>query len=335
MNTQDLMTAGETAVKEAVRITRKVQEQVRLTHSITKDDHSPVTIADFAAQALVCLLLGQSTPRIPIVAEETSSLLANPAHSDSAQKILSILHNEGYTNAFSNLDDLFSCIDLGGQKAGELFWTLDPIDGTKGFLRGEQFAVALALIEKGAVRLAVIGCPRLSIADDPSTSGYLFLASQDSPCIRKNLQFGSTKEVRVSGQDNPADMRFVQSYESAHGNLPLQHRIAEDLGFWKKPVQMDSQVKYCIVACGQAEVYVRIPNAMRPDYREKIWDHAAGALLVERAGGCVTDINGNALDFSQGKTLARNRGIIAAIPQIHPKIVKLIKSYSELSAVSL
>ncbi len=333
MNIQELMTAGETAVTEAVRITRKIQERVRQTDSITKADQSPVTIADYTAQALICYLLAQSTPKIPIVAEETSTVLKSSDTADTSREILRILHEEGYGSAFSSIPTLFSTIDLGGKEPSELFWTLDPIDGTKGFLRGEQYAIALALIERGTAQLAVIGCPRLNIDEDPSNSGYLFLASREGQCIRKNLQSTSTQTIRISRQDNPTAMRFVQSYESAHGNLLLQHRIAEDLGFGQKPVQMDSQVKYCVVACGQAEVYVRIPNPKRPDYREKIWDHAAGALLVEQAGGRVTDIDGKPLDFSRGRTLACNRGIIAAAPQIHPRIVAQIKRYTELSAV--
>lgn len=54
-------------------------------------------------------------------------------------------------------------IDLGGGRPGPRFWTRDPIDGTKGFLRGRQYAIALALIVDGRVRLAVVACPRLSL----------------------------------------------------------------------------------------------------------------------------------------------------------------------------
>lgn len=335
MNIQTILEAGETAVTEAVRITRKIQEQVRLTRSITKDDHSPVTVADFAAQALICQMLGRTTPDIPIVAEETSSVLQSADHPHAAAQILTILQQEGHGNDFKNTHDLYSSIDLGGKEPASRFWTLDPIDGTKGFLRGEQFAIALALIENGRVRLAVIGCPRLMIDEDPSQCGYLFSAESNGPSMIRNLQTQTCREVKVSSQAQTAAMRFVQSYESAHGNLPLQHRIAQDLGFTTNPVQIDSQVKYSILASGMAEVYVRIPNPERPHYREKIWDHAAGALLVEQAGGIVTDIQGNSLNFGCGRTLDRNRGIIAAIPQIHHRIVSLVRSYSEIRSAYL
>jgi 3'(2'), 5'-bisphosphate nucleotidase len=69
---------------------------------------------------------------------------------------------------------------LGVYKGGRSgrFWTLDPIDGTKGFLRGEQYAVCLALIENGEVQLAIQGCPNLprNIHDPCSIRGSLFVA---------------------------------------------------------------------------------------------------------------------------------------------------------------
>lgn len=334
MDFQELLSIGEKAVTEAVRITRKIQDQLLSVESIIKEDFSPVTLADFTVQALICRLLHQYDSSIPVVAEETSEILQKPSCQHTVDKILDILHQEGHAAAFSSKEDLFSSIDLGGCSTAEIFWTLDPIDGTKGFLRGEQYVIALALIAKGEVCLAVIGCPRLSIENDPSSNGYLFLSTCNSPCYRRNLQTGEIREVFVSKRNNPGDMRFVQSYESAHGNLALQVKIAKEMGFSQNPVQMDSQVKYCIVACGLAEVYVRIPNPNRIDYREKIWDHAAGALIVRQAGGIVTDIRGLPLDFSRGKTLVSNRGIVAATPSIHQKIVQFIEKSTASAQLS-
>ena len=73
-------------------------------------------------------------------------------------------------------------------------------------------------------------------------------------------------------------------------------------------MRLDSQAKYAVVARGEAEAYLRLPT--RADYREKIWDHAAGVLIVEEAGGTVTDITGRPLEFTHGRDLAANRGVI-------------------------
>lgn len=124
-------------------------------------------------------------------------------------------------------------------------------------------------------------------------------------------------------------MRFVESYESSHSDKNTQLEISRQLQIATPPEQMDSQVKYGIVASGQAEIYLRIPNPATPDYQEKIWDHAAGSLIVEEAGGKVSDIDGNKLDFRTGKTLARNRGILATNGAVHDRVLKTI---AELTA---
>ncbi len=66
-------------------------------------------------------------------------------------------------------------------------------------------------------------------------------------------------------------------------------------------VRIDSQAKYVVVADGRAEIYIR--HSGNVDYREKVWDHAAGYLIVQEAGGRVTDLDGLPLDFSHGLRL--------------------------------
>ena len=90
-------------------------------------------------------------------------------------------------------------------------------------------------------------------------------------------------------------------------------------------VRYDSQVKYGILADGNAEVYVR-PRS-RPDYRENIWDHVAGVIVAEEAGGKVTDIDGKPLDFTLGNKLVESRGVLAtASVEIHEAAVAGIRT---------
>jgi len=87
-------------------------------------------------------------------------------------------------------------------------------------------------------------------------------------------------------------------------------------------VRVDSQAKYALLARGEASIYLRLPT--RKDYREKIWDHAAGMLIVQEAGGTVTDVDGKPLDFTAGRTLERNRGVIATGGKIHRAVVDAV-----------
>ena len=77
------------------------------------------------------------------------------------------------------------------------------------------------------------------------------------------------------------------------------------------------------VARGDASVYLRLPT--RADYVEKIWDHAAGSIVVREAGGQVTDVYGNELDFSLGRTLENNKGVIVSNGRLHDRVIGAVK----------
>jgi 3'(2'), 5'-bisphosphate nucleotidase len=88
---------------------------------------------------------------------------------------------------------------------------------------------------------------------------------------------------------------------------------------------MDSQAKYAVLAAGQGDLLVRLLSPSMPDYREKIWDQAAGALIIEEAGGTITDLDGRTLDFAAGRTLAHNRGVVASNGHLHEAALAALK----------
>ncbi len=320
MNSREIDLAID-AVRRAMQVTRAVQQQLSGADALTKHDRSPVTIADYAAQALVCQLLREGSD-LPVVAEEDARVLREPGHGALLEKVRLFLQPvfPGFSAAA-----VLEAIDHGGQQPGAAFWTLDPVDGTKGFLRNEQFAVALARVRDGAVELGVLGCPRLHLGPDGrDCGGTLLVAARDAGARMACRGTDEFVAARVSAEREPARLRLVASYESSHSDGDRQHSVARALGLQAPPLQMDSQVKYGMVAAGAAEIYVRIPHPLTPDYREKIWDHAAGALIVTEAGGRVTDIGGRELDFGRGPTLQANRGILATHGPVHGEILKLL-----------
>ena len=201
------------------------------------------------------------------------------------------------------------------------YWTLDPIDGTKGFLRGEQYAIALALIEDGEVILGVLGCPNLPNPD--GTVGAIFTAIPG----RTTAWYGPSNQpqsVRIASPAALTEARFCESVESGHSNQEHSARIADLLGITAAPYRIDSQCKYAAVARGDASIYLRLPT--RVDYREKIWDHAAGKFVVEQAGGVVTDVTGAPLDFSHGSKLEANSGVVATDGRFHDQVIAAVRS---------
>jgi 3'(2'), 5'-bisphosphate nucleotidase len=308
---------GLQAARMAMAMASMIQNDLTGTDTLTKADRSPVTIADFAVQALICQILSSHFPGIPIVGEEDSLAIRKPENRELLAKIIYYLNK---FDAPLEEKEICDCIDLGRAEPDGTYWTLDPIDGTKGFLRGEQFAIALALIQNGQVHLGILGCPNLP----PGSGGTLFWAIPGQGSWKIPARGGSAEPIRASLKTDPRQMKFVESYESSHSDKDTQLEISRLLQIANLPEQMDSQVKYGIVASGIADIYLRIPNPATPDYREKIWDHAAGSLIVEEAGGWVSDIDGKKLDFSTGKTLANNRGILATNGRIHSRVLEII-----------
>ena len=127
----------------------------------------------------------------------------------------------------------------------------------------------------------------------------------------------------MSAADDPAGVRFCESVESGHSAHGDAAEVAARLGITAAPLRMDSQAKYAVVARGEAEIYLRLPT--RADYREKIWDHAAGALIVAEAGGVVTDIHGRPLEFHHGRELVANRGVIVSNGRLHARVIRAIE----------
>lgn len=120
---------------------------------------------------------------------------------------------------------------------------------------------------------------------------------------------------------------FCESVVAAHAAHSVQGRIADRLGITADPYRIDSQCKYAVVARGEASIYLRLPRDT--SYREKVWDHAAGALIVEEAGGRVTDLNGSPLDFSNGRLLGNHRGIVCTNRAIHDQVLDAARAEME------
>lgn len=309
------------AVREAALLVRRVQREM-VGSGITKDDKSPVTVADFSAQAVVANRLAGRFPGAALMGEESAVALRTDAGSDALGQITRFVQT---VIPDASPEQVCEWIDRGvGERRADT-WTLDPVDGTKGFLRRDQYAVALALIVDGVVQLGVLGCPELEDAQRPAAggAGSLLLAVRGQGTWTQPLSGGgdSWTRLRVSGIANPAEARLLRSVEKGHTDTGGIGELVRALGIAADPVPMDSQAKYAVLAAGGGDVLLRLLSPSRPDYREMVWDQAAGSIVVEEAGGRVSDLDGKPLDFSQGRTLAANRGVLATNGRLHDALL--------------
>lgn len=306
------------AVRTAARICQHVQSKIT-PDVLDKKDNSPVTIADFASQAVICHEINKAFPQDPMIAEEDSLALHQPENADFLREIHQLIQTH---YAAAPPDEICQWIDHGGTKHySQRFWTLDPIDGTKGFLRRDQYAVSLALIVDGQLELGVLGCPNLGSASEATET--LFYAIRGHGSFATGLDpEAAVRQIHVTSNSDPAAVRFCESFESGHSSHNESALVAKRLGVATDPIRMDSQAKYATVAGGLADIYLRLPT--KTGYFEKIWDHAGGVLVVQEAGGIVTDLNGKPLDFSLGFELRQNRGVIVTNGTLHQQVLDAV-----------
>lgn len=323
---------GLAAVQEAMRIARSVQSEIAPGQK-DKEDRSPVTVGDLAVQAVISRALHAAFPDDPLMGEEGADELRRP---DWAELLAKVVEHVGTVSPGATSENVLSWIGRGQQTLdpNRRYWVLDPIDGTKGFLRKGQYAIALALIERGEIVLGLLGCPNLpaSLAGDvPGTispaAGQIYFATRGSGAYAVNVPAAGEPSqpytVRVAKPGDGGASDWCERVETSARNKDVTALVAERAGLTKPPYRIDSQAKYAVVSRGEAALYLR--HTLDPNYREKVWDHAAGVIVMEEAGGRVTDLYGRKLDFSRGRELSANRGIVATNGPIHDDVLAAIK----------
>ena len=322
-----LVRAAIGAVLAAGRVCRAVLLRRAGVGPLTKDDRSPVTIADFASQAIVCRRLSDRTAGTAIVAEEDAAFLRQPGREAYLEAVLEAVRPEwnGVTAGA-----LVEALDLGGaDPCPKGFWTLDPIDGTKGFLRGQHHAISLAYVEDGRPVIGVLLCPHLGVdrRTSPVTAGEGVLCA--AVLGRGAFEWaGDATEVAPQPvswtSEGPAEpLRVCASVEGSHSDARHTDAMLACLGRSSRLLLLDSQTKYAAVARGQADAYVRVPTSL--GYTEWIWDHAAGAIIASEAGARVTDLRGRDLDFGQGRRLSANCGVLCAGGSVHAELLDAVR----------
>lgn len=327
------------AVATASRLAaRAATERSRLAGTL-KDDRSPVTVADLAVQVAILAVLracgARHTDRI--VGEESAETIKGPDGELMLREVWELvtfaLGQSGFASAIpASQSDVLELLDAGGldpeTEGRDSFWCLDPIDGTKGFLRGGQFAIALGFVENGQPTLGLLGCPHLPLGEaedygaiDPLGSTYIGRIDGNDCEALAGLSSASSLDdfqpIQVAKTPPEGQVRVCLSYEKAHSDKDRTSNALDTAGMEVVPIRIDSQCKYAMVASGRADLYLRLAHG---EYREKAWDHAAGAAVVRAAGGIAEDMTGEPLTFP-GRLLQTHGGICVRTPAIDRPVI--------------
>jgi len=315
----DLLAVARRAARAAAVVCLGVLEEAPAAPAaMAKLGQEPVTVADYGSQAVILAAIADAFPQHGVVAEEGAAHFREHAGEAGAEQIVRLVGRALGRPVV--LGEVLGWIDHRGGRS-PFTWVIDPIDGTKGFLRRDQFAVAVGLLHEGRPVAGVLACPHFLVdpADPAGLRGLLFWGGDGLGAFAERLDGAGVEPISVSATAAPREARVLGSVESSHGDPALLQAVIDRAGLGGGWVRLDSQVKYGAVASGLAELYLR-PRS-RPDYRDCIWDHAAGAAVVEAAGGRVSDLDGSPLDFARGARLEANRGVLASNGRIHDVIL--------------
>ncbi|TID27609.1 3'(2')/5'-bisphosphate nucleotidase [Venturia nashicola] len=344
---------AELTVQRAVLATKRVLGADR-SSGMDKDDDTPVTIGDLAAQALIISALHHAFPEDTFLGEETAKMLRDD--DVLAEKVwalvrtthLDIPENDRLEEDFlatpGSKEEMMDLIDLGmgegfGKKKEGRIWVMDPIDGTLTFMRGQQYAVCLCLLEDGEQKVAVLGCPNLSLDHLPITEntvskegGYLVSANAGCGVTLRRISSGELQPAKRAvsrGVFKPlSQLGNIEALESKSMDHVKNKMVAAKLGIsWPGVDIWSQQMKYVAMAVGGHDVMVRIP--VNEGHRSALWDHAGGHLLAEEMGIKITDVEGKEIDFGEGRRFYKNRGNVAAPVALHAQVLKAVQEVME------
>ena len=233
----------------------------------SKGDSSPVTEADRAAELVILAALARAAPGVPVIAEEEVAAGRIPAHDDT-------------------------------------FFLVDPLDGTKEFVRGgDDYTVNIGLIERGVPRAGVVFAPATGILHAGSVGEFAWV---DDEMGRRPIQVRSRGyEVTAVASKSHLNQATIDYLEAAVGTC----------GY----VSVGSSLKFCIVAEGNADIYPRASPTSE-------WDTAAGHAVLLAAGGLVDGVDGDSLRY--GKKAFLNRGFVATSGWKPPTLEPFLEPFS-------
>ncbi|KAI1375827.1 carbohydrate phosphatase [Hypoxylon crocopeplum] len=316
---------------------------------IEKDDLSPVTVADFAIQALLTATICHAFPDDKFVGEESAAdLRNNPALLDRVWKLLRTLEGDEAKSLCKlpeSPDQMCEMIDWcgfgepGGSQAGRV-WVFDPIDGTKTFVRREAYAINVALLEGSKQVLSIVGCPTLSVdakapvtntSLDPAGRGCIVFAAKGHGTYVRPLTGSLPHEVHSRRIEPHAEtessqaLRPVSCYNMLDSGVDDVHQLVmEKLKVESRGCDLLAWVlRWVTLGLGLANMTIWVYK--QRSRTGKIWDHAGAMLLFEEVGGTITDIDGKPIDLGIGRKMTANHGFIAAPKAMHGTVLSAVQ----------
>lgn len=336
------LTVGFGALQSAARLSQSIVSSTD-KGVIEKEDLSPVTVADFAVQALLIATFKASFPDDRFVGEESAAdLRKNPVLLERVWELLSRVSSETACKLPASREQMCDLIDQcgasspGGEGTGRT-WVFDPIDGTKTYVRGELYAINIGLLVDGKQTIGIVGCPNTSIHAtaplrnedvDPSGEGCIVFAVKGYGAFVRPLQNSDCVQARQLPRHSHdlavKDVRLVTCTIVDSALTGIHDVIATRLGTPYPGSDLVPWVlRWAALAMGLGNTIVWVYK--RRDRYAKVWDHAGAMLLFEETGGIITDVHGKEIDLTAGRTMSANFGFVAAPGELHAEVLTAVQ----------
>ncbi len=288
-------------VKKASEITEWFRETG--TKTIEKKDHSPVTLADYAGQIYINYQLKKEFPTDQLIAEENVEDL-----SDNQE----ILIKKCFKDLNIPINKFESTINYRGSPSNRQ-WTIDPIDGTKGFIEDLSYAIGIGFLIDSEPIVSAIAAPNYDKRGLAIFRAELGQGAQASYSGEKFIP------IKVSSQ---ADMKKAKVCISLHNVSKATLAFLEKHSIHgKNRVAMDGMGKFCKIADGTADFYFHLNRS-----KMYSWDYCPGELLVREAGGKSTDILNNRLKFQGNQCVISAPGYVFSNSELHESLLPLFNA---------
>lgn len=339
---EELITALA-AIQTCARICTDISRSENIVTE--KDDFTIVTVADFVVQAFLITIFKAAFPNDRILGEEDATKLRDDTK--LCETVLNYLNNQLNTPCSTgtylptNKERLCNIIDEAGRHSvtsrDPRTWIFDPIDGTRAFIRGEQYAINIALLIDGKQVFSAVGCPRTSISAkaplttrdvDPLSKGCVVFAVKDHGAYASSFTDETStlrpRKLHTLGSDINA-IRFATKVSRVdHGLLDIHELVATQLSATYPGCDLlPWTLRWAMLAMGVGNTTVWVYK--EKERRAKVWDHAGAMLLFEETGGKITDINGKSIDLSIGRELKGNVGFVAAAACCHARVLGVVR----------
>ena len=306
-------------------------------HCEHKPDGSPVSAADLAIQMAVTWTIRERFgSHEHIVGEEGASSVSMPGGRALLDRAVRALREAFGSRAPRDPESMvLEESALTAESWPRQWWTIDPIDGTKGFRSGRHFAICVARVEDSVPTVGALSCPTMPRSGDPMSimpagdSGTLYgaLAGAGAWSVLSRDFAGDTADavrlVRPSSRtwERGTGQPWVVCDSIEGGDRAERMRgVVSRAGFPWTTISLDSQCKYALVADGRADAFMRVPSAKGRS--ENAWDHLSGLVICEEAGAFAGDLDGAPVRCANGPDLTRSRGVLACDRAISDAIVR-------------